>query len=159
MWLGISRRKQTIHDSMTPNCRCYYYYYWFVAKQFGRIIYIVRGVHPPCGNDAFPPFQISPLFPKILSDSLENLWPFFSHQLQIWNFPTYFHCFNTFSPYFGKIIVTSLWFRKIYVFFTYFVFFVPPLLLPWCIYASHNAHTGRPCILYLPFIWRVKMKT
>ena len=26
------------------------------------------------------------------------------------------------------------------------MFFVSPLVWPWCIYASHNAHTGRPCM-------------
>jgi len=48
------------------------------------------------------------------------------------------------------------------MFFTYlYVYFVSPLLWPWCIYASHNARTGRPCevalykcsIYYIQYLW------
>ena len=46
-------------------------------------------------------------------------------------FPLYFYKF----PVFGKFIF----------FYILSVYFVSPLLWPWCIYASHNAITGRPC--------------
>ena len=77
---------------------------------------------------------------------------FFSHQLQICNFPRFSGCFSTFLPYFGKITLSPptfanflLSFRKIYVLFTYFLCCsFPTLLWPWCIYASHNTfiHVG-----------------
>jgi len=49
--------------------------------------------------------------------------------------------FATIPPYFAFSIH---WFRKIYVFYVLYMFFVSPPLWPWCIYASHNARTGRP---------------
>jgi len=66
-------------------------------------------------------------------------------------FPPYFRYFNTFPPYFVKIILSSLLskFPPVFVKFTCFLhtlcFSFPPLVWPWCIYASHNARTGRPC--------------
>ena len=35
-------------------------------------------------------------------------------------------------------------FVKFTCFYILYVYFVSPILLPWCIYASHNARTGRP---------------
>ena len=65
-------------------------------------------------------------------------------------FPSYFRCFSTFAPHFGKIIILlpilfspyfykfPPWFPNFYVFSPTFCVFRFPLLLPWCIYASHN---------------------
>jgi len=89
---------------------------------------IQQGRPSPWGNDAFPPFQISP-FPKKFSDSVENFHNF-TFSKKISRFPS----------------------AKIFMFFTYFVFFVSPLLWPWCIYASHNTCTGRPCSPSYPYI-------
>ena len=131
-----------------------------------------RGVHPPWGNDAFTPsFGFSPISEKIFrldgKFSRFHLFPqkfrfsstkisddLFSHRLQIWNFAIpYFRFFSTFPPCFVKILISHyfckfpLWFRKMYVFCILYLFFVSPLLWPWCIYASHNAGTGRPCLV------------
>jgi len=108
----------------------------------------------PWGNDAFPPcFRFpSPLFPKIyqtpwkifpISPFPTKLLRFSSAKIsddffvvidwKCWIF-TYFRCFSTF-PLFREIIISlylfkfPLWFRKIYVFFTYFMYFLfPPSL-------------------------------
>ena len=51
----------------------------------------------------------------------------------------------SFPPYFYKF---PLCFRQIQLLFTYFTC-ISPLLWPWCIYASPNARTGRPCIQHV----------
>ena len=114
---------------------------------------LYRGVHPLWRNDAFPPCFRFPLFPKNLSDSVENFpdlkifptfseknvdfhqqnfwWPFFSHRPQILNFPLYFRFFTPFPlfrtnlsfPYFPKF---PPWFRKMSVFCTCFLWFSFP---------------------------------
>ncbi len=112
-----------------------------------------RGVHPPEAMMHFPLFQISPYFRKLFQTpwKIFTIWPFpkkifdfhlpkflmtfffFSHWPQIWNFPL-FSLFQYISPYFGKfffplLLQISPWFRKIYVFFTYFMCFsFPPTL-------------------------------
>ena len=119
----------------------------------------------------FPLFQIPPIF-KNFSESEENFhnftfsWKiswfssaeisndfFFSHRPQILNFLPYFRCFSTFPPVSRKLLFPHLlWqiflpcFTQIHLLFTYFTCIsFPPLLWPWCIYASPNARTGRPC--------------
>ena len=42
--------------------------------------------------------------------------------------------------------ISPLFYANSPAFFILYVYF-PPLLWPWCIYASPNARTGRPCIL------------
>ena len=132
--------------------KCFFLFYLFA---------LYRGVHPLWGNDAFPLFQISPIFPKKCSDSenfsqfylssknfsifiRQNFWlPFFSHRPQISNFHSYFPCFSTFPPCFAKIIISPLLlqlprsvFEKFPCFLHTLCVFRPPLLRPWCIYAS-----------------------
>ena len=130
-----------------------------------------RGVPPPWDHDAFSPlFQISPPIFEKFSDSKKNLknftfsWKiswfssvkisddlFFSHRPQIPNFP-YFRYFSTFPSlfrenyYFPPTLTNFLpCFTQIHRLFTYFTCIsFPLLLLPWCIYASPNARTGRP---------------
>jgi len=115
-----------------------------------------------------PLFQISPIFSKTSSYTprkISPVWPFhkkipifirknflrpYSHSPQIWNFPTPISLFEFISPLFREIFL-PLYFCKFpsdFVKFTCFLHtlreFRFPLLLPWCIYASHNARTGRP---------------
>jgi len=64
-------------------------------------------------------------------------------------FPPYFHYFNTFPPISTKLFFPPTFrdFPAVFGKFTCFCIvlcFLFPLLLPWCIYASHNARTGRP---------------
>ena len=117
-----------------------------------------RGASIP--SEAMMHFRFPPIFEKN-SDSVENfpnctfshksfdfhlqkfLMTFlFSHWLQILN-PLYFPCFSTCPPILGKLLFppcfckNSPWFRKIYVLFTGLCVFHLPLVLPWCIYASH----------------------
>ena len=130
---------------------------------------IPRGVHPPWGNDAFPSVSDFPLFPKnfLTPWKISKFYifpkdfPIFIRQNFWWpsflvidhkfRFPSLFSLFQYFSPYyFDKIILCpyfykfSLCFRQIYVFLHTLYSFRFPLLLPWCIYSSHNARTGRP---------------
>ena len=49
---------------------------------------------------------------------------------------------NYYFPYYSKFTPD---FVKFTCFYIHYVLFVPPLVWPWCIYASHNACTGRPC--------------
>ena len=89
-----------------------------------------------------------------LSSTTILLMTFFCRRPQISNFPPYFRCFNTFSPCFAKIILSSPAIKKCFPpvlgKFTCFLHalrvFFSPLLWPWCIYASPNARTGRPCL-------------
>ena len=133
-----------------------------------------QGRPSPCGNDASPCFRFPPisekfcrlcgkspqsdLFPKDFRFSSVKvsddrflvirhkfpISPLFSY-FPVLEFPPYFGKFF-FSPYFCKI---SLRFRKIDVIFHTLRVFRFPLLLPWCIYALHNAPTGRPCFTTL----------
>jgi len=100
-------------------------------------------------------FPILP-FPKNISDFFirQNFWwPSFSHRSQSCNFPLYFRSISPFSSYFGKIFVPPTLVNfptdlvKLSVFLHTFCDFRFPLLWPWCIYASHNACTGRPWCL------------
>ena len=127
-----------------------------------------RGVHPPEVIMHFPPVSDFPLFSKKNSDSVENFQNFtfsrkisrfssakisddlfFSRRPQILNFPLFF-LFQYIFPCFVKIIFPLLFkispcFRKIHLLFKYFMCIsFPPLLWPWCIYASPNARTGCP---------------
>jgi len=109
--------------------------------------------NPPWGNDAFSPcFRFTHISEKLfrlcgkfswfyfseqmfrfssakISDEL-----FFSHRLQISNFPHYFRRFSTFPPISEKLFPPYFckfpqWFRKIYVILhTFCVFRFPPSL-------------------------------
>jgi len=133
-------------SAMIPGCEVFHWLSQAYQSQ--------TGASTPWGNDAFPLcFRFSPyfkkyfrlrgkfsqfyLFPKKFLDfhPTKFLMTFFSHQLQILNFPLCFRCFSTFLLFrkifcFPHISKFSFWFLKIYVFFTYFHF---PLVWPWCI--------------------------
>jgi len=97
-----------------------------------------RGVHPPWGNDEFPSVSDFPPISENFSDSMENFpnFTFFTFFIVIdSNFliSPYFRCFRIVHPISGKLsfhpptFSHSLWFRKIYVFFTnYMCFSFPP---------------------------------
>jgi len=114
---------------------------------------VIRGVPPPDAMMHFPHcFRFLPLFQKKICDSVQNVpdfsffrkkfrfssakisddLSFFSHHPQIWKFPPLFSYFlhisgkSFFPPYFVKF---PLWFRKIFVFCTCFLWFsFPPTL-------------------------------
>ena len=76
---------------------------------------------------------------------------FFSHRPQISNFPSIFPVSIPFPPCFAKSIISPLFWQISPLFWTnsaafyiIYVYFVSPLLSPWCICASPNARTGRP---------------
>ena len=81
-----------------------------------------------------------------------DLFCFFSQQSQVSNFPLCFCYFNTVPPLFRQNysfpLPTFINFSPVFGKFTCFLHtlcvFRFPLLLPWCIYTSHNARTGRP---------------
>jgi len=126
-----------------------------------------RGVHPPWDHDVFPPpvsdfplfskkirtlrtiLTILPFPEKFLDFPRNFWWPFFNHRPQISNFTPIFavsvhfpllHENYSFPPTLTK-------FPPVLHKFTCFLYtlrvFRFPLLLPWCIYASPNARTGR----------------
>ena len=103
----------------------------------------------------FPCFRFSPYFQEIfrifgkffkfylfpknfpfssarISDDL-----FFSHRPQMLNFPPILPVLEHFPPDSRQFIISPSFLHTLRVF--------PPLLFPWCIYASPNARTGRPC--------------
>ena len=111
----------------------------------------------------FPPVS------KKCSDSVENFpsftfsrkcfWfssakisddPFFSHQPQISIFPPIFPISKHFSPISRKLFFPQYFskfppvFGKFTCFLHAFCYSRFPLVWLWCIYASHNARTGRP---------------
>jgi len=125
------------------------------------------------------------LSPKNCSDTVENFSNFylftkkirfssakisddllFSHRLEILKFLIFpiFPLFQYISPLFRENYYfpplhfkISPCFRKSYVFLHTLCVFCFPLVLPWCIYASNNARTGRLwpytpkiCYFYLP---------
>jgi len=115
----------------------------------------------------FPPVSDSPYFSDSRKFSkfylfLKNFlilirqnfwWPFFSHRPPIYNFPPIFPVLVHFPPFsrrfvFPPVFTNSPWFRKIHLFLHTLRVFRFHLLLPWCIYASPNARTGRPCLKY-----------
>ena len=124
----------------------------------GTSIHPEAMMHPPVSD-------VPPIFQKC-SDSVKNflnftpfpeiffhfhppkfLMTFFSHQI----FP-YFPCDSVHFPLFRKIIILPpafINFPSVFQKFTCFlhsilyVYFVSPLLWPWCIYASPNARIGR----------------
>jgi len=126
---GLYRHFQKLKQFYVITVR--YHYIDLMLLESDRFL---QGPPSPWGNDAFPPcFRFPPCFQEKISDSVKN-------------FPN-----STFSPNFSHFhppkISNDLFLVincQIYVFFTYFVFFVSPLLWPWCIYAAHNARTGRP---------------
>jgi len=111
------KQRQNIFSQNSPQ------YLWpkFLPPQYLWQVYAAgsKSVHPSLGNDAFPSlFQISSLFPKNLSNSVENCPNFtfsekksrfssakifddlfFSHRPQIFLFPLYFHFFSPFPPF------------------------------------------------------------
>ena len=76
----------------------------------------------------------------------------FSHRLQIRIFPPFSlfqyipHLFWK-NYYFPLLCKCDPDFVKVTWFLHSLCVFVSLLLLPWCIYASHNARTGLPCVL------------
>ena len=125
-----------------------------------------QGRPSPWGNDAFPSVSDFPLFQKTfltpwkISQMLHFLKNFsifirqisddlfLSHQPQISNSPI-FAISIRFPPIKKTLLKMSPCFRQIYVFLHTLCVFRFLLLLPWCIYASHNARTGRPCLFFL----------
>jgi len=130
-----------------------------------------RGVHPPWGNDAFPLFSVFPLFPRNFSVcfSVENFPDLaFSGKISDFHPPKFLMTFFlvidykfVISPLFSLFKSVSRYFEENFHFPPTFAHFPPdfikfprflhtfcefrlPLLWPWCIYASHNARTGRP---------------
>ena len=129
-----------------------------------------RGVHPHWGNDAFPTVSDSPYFRKYFQtlwkifsilpfpDKFFDFHPqkflmtFFSHRPQILIFPPIFPVSVHFPPVSRKFLFPPYFYKFPPLFsknsrvFTHLIcVFRFPLLLRWCIYASHNARTGRPC--------------
>ena len=93
------------------------------------------------------------LFPKnfLIFIRWNFWWPFFKSSTTNFEFPPYFPCFsifptlfrkNYYSPYFDKFPPVL---DKFICFLHTLRVFRVPLLWPWCIYASPNARTGRPC--------------
>jgi len=72
---------------------------------------------------------------------------FFSHQTQIYIFPSIFPVSVHFplfrENYYFPTTLKNVPSEKNHLLFTYFMC-IFPLLWPWCIYASPNARTGRP---------------
>ena len=125
----------------------------------------LRGVHIPSETMMhFPPISGFPLFSKNFQ-TLENFQNFtffrtifwfssakISDDHKFWISPL-FSLFQyislpvsrklVFPPYFEKCPPCLR--RNSPAFYILYVYFVSPLLWPWCIYASPNAHTGRPC--------------
>ena len=111
---------------------------------------------PPEAMMHFPLFQISPYFSKDFQTFLKFL-VFYSPKFLM----TFFPCFSTFPPslfrenyYFSPSFKN---FPSVLEKFTCFLHtlcvFRFPLLWPWCICASPNARTGRPCMGYgVPYI-------
>ena len=119
---------------------------------------------PPEAMMHFPLcFRFSPCFQKIFLTLRKilnfTLFPIFIRQNFWWLFlvidTTNFEFSVPFPPCFAKTFYfppTFTNFPPVFDKFTCFymlcVYFVSPLLWPWCIYASHNARTGRPCLQY-----------
>jgi len=106
-------------------------------------------------------FQTSKNFPNFTFSEINFRFSsanFFCHRLQICNFP-YFRCFSTFPPisekfvfpYFCKFPPDFINLRA-FTYFTCFSFLPTLTMMHLCMYASHNARTGRPCIKILPKI-------
>ena len=121
------------------------------------------GVHPPEAMIHFPLFQISPIFSTNFQtvENLKNVT--FSRQIFRFSsakisddlflvidhkFPVSVH-FPSVSrnKYYSPLLLTNfpLVFEKVTGCLHTLCVFRLPLLLPWCIYASPNARTGRPC--------------
>ena len=127
---------------------------------------INRGVHPSETMMHSPLFQISPYFLQIfgLWGKLSQFylfptnfirrnfsWLFFSHRPQISNFPPILPVSIHFPPLFRENYYSPLLLQiflpvldKFTCFYILYVYFVSPLLWPWCICASPNARTGCP---------------
>ena|SRR6218665_1107687 len=132
-----------------------------------KLIAILQGrLFPHKAMMHFLLFQIYPPISEKNSDSVENFSSFtfsrqisrfsyanisdgllfFSHRSQFISLP--FSLFQYLSPYFARTIISPyfLKFPPVFVKFTCFLHtlyvFRFPLLLPLCIYASHNARTG-----------------
>jgi len=121
-------------------------------------------MHLPSVSD-FPPyfqkncqplwkiFPITPFPQKIFqfsSTKIKFLMTFFSHWLNF-EFPLFSLFQNISLPISGKLLFPPTFanvppdFVKFTSFYILYLFFVSPLVWPWCIYASHKACTGRPC--------------
>ena len=137
---------------------------------------MTRGVHPPLRPWCIfsPVSDFPPYFRKIfrLSGKCQKFLPFpekishfhppkflttfflvINHKFRI---SPCFACFTAFPPLIRENLLFPPYFSKfppcfpkIQQLFTYFTCIFSPLLWPWCIYASPNARTGRPCL------WRI----
>ena len=106
----------------------------------------------PCFR--FPPISEKFLWPrrfgkKFLFSFAKISDDFFvSHRPQIWNFPSIF-VLSVHFPLFRINLSFPLLCQIFPLKFSCFVHalcdFRSPLLLPWCVYASHNVRNGRPC--------------
>jgi len=121
---------------------------WLTSRVGLLLVYYVQGrpspLRPWC---IFPPlFQISPYFRK----KSDNLFLVIDHKFRL--SPLFFPCFSKFHPLFREncyFLPTFTNFPTVLEKFTCFLhtfscILFPPLLWPWCIYASPNARTGRP---------------
>ena len=106
----------------------------------------MTGASIPPGNDAFPPISI------FIRQNFSRPFLVLHHKFPIFLLFPCFDVSNRFPPISGNC---SLFFSKYpssdFVKFTCLLHalhvFRFPLLLPWCIYASHNARTGCPWIV------------
>ena len=94
---------------------------WFIFPLFQISPYFRKNFETP-----WKFFKISPFLKNVYIFICQNFWwPFFSHWLTILNFPL-FSLFQQHFPLFWEnyysppLLQISLWFRTIYVFFTYF---------------------------------------
>ena len=144
-------------------CVCMYVYIHIWMYVCMRVCVFTQGrPSPPETMMHFPPcFRFPPYLRKIFGLSTNFLhfylfaknfltfirqnfwWPFFKSSTTNFEFP----------PCFAKIILSPLLLqisppvlRKFTCFLHTLRVFFPPLLWPWCIYASPNARTGCPCI-------------
>ena len=139
------------------------------------ILTSARGIHPPEAMMHFPLFQIPPIL-QTFSDSVENV-PNVTYSKNNFDFhpPKFLVTFLVIDskfwipPIFAKQYISQLISGKLLLLPTFLfsmisynlrVFYILyhtlcfsfPLVWPWCIYASHNAHTGRP---WQPLTWRM----
>jgi len=129
----------------------------------GASIPPLRPFSPPVSD--FPP--ISEKFSDFLTNfynltfSRKISWPssakisdelFFSHRPTNFEFPPLFSLFQYISPLFRKNYSFPYFYKFPPLFYAnspaFYILYVycSPLLWPWCIYASPNARTWRPCL-------------
>jgi len=100
---------------------------------------VVRGVHPPWGNDAFPSVSDFRIFPKKFAESAEhfpnltfsqNIFRFSSAKISEDFISNHFHPISenfSFPPYFCKISSLISWNLRVFTYFTCISF--PPTFI------------------------------